>query len=165
MNKIKEWIAHGFKCKILKAPIGCINGYVAIPKDHPDWGKDYDEIGVNVHGGLTYGQQGRDSDLYWYGFDTAHSGDAWGDRDYGHRWTAEEVEKETEKLALQFAHRLGTEENFVWEVNVRFSVQVEGHSVEEAIQNAAKYLQGEIDDWNADAEIISEVRSSGEKTQ
>ena len=29
-------------------------GYLGVPKDHPWYGKDYDEVDVEVHGGLTY---------------------------------------------------------------------------------------------------------------
>ena len=30
------------------------NGYVGLPDEHPCSGKGYDDIDVNVHGGLTY---------------------------------------------------------------------------------------------------------------
>lgn len=53
--------------------------YIGIPKDHPFAGKIYDDIPLNVHGGLTYGNFGnadRDKDYYWYGWDYAHYGDA-----------------------------------------------------------------------------------------
>lgn len=61
------------------------NGYVGVPKDHHWYGKDYMEIECEVHGGLTYGNFGKDlktkspmskyPDLYFVGFDTAHLGD------------------------------------------------------------------------------------------
>lgn len=50
------------------------NGYVMLPKSHIWYGKDYDDIPINVHGGLTYGEK-NDSDYWVIGFDTAHAGD------------------------------------------------------------------------------------------
>ena len=74
-------------------------GYVLLPPHHPLFGKNYDDIGMDVHGGLTFGQI-FDSDRflewtldrevfgditktnfekfdgYWIiGFDTNHAGD------------------------------------------------------------------------------------------
>lgn len=77
---------------------GYANGYVAIPTDHPCHGKDYDEIDVDVHGGLTFGERINilreeswpqndvemlnadgysdiPDDYYVVGFDTLHAGD------------------------------------------------------------------------------------------
>jgi hypothetical protein len=75
------------------------NGYVLLPKFHPFYGVDYDDIDVNIHGGLTFGQKFdggyflewvegveidgditldnfNDFDGYWIiGFDTSHYGD------------------------------------------------------------------------------------------
>lgn len=75
------------------------NGYILLPKEHPWYGKDYDNIPVNIHGGLTFGEKFnyeyfpkwiedrnfygdinldnyKEFNDYWIiGFDTAHSGD------------------------------------------------------------------------------------------
>lgn len=72
---------------------------------------------VEVHGGLTYA--GKEADGWWYfGFDCAHSGDAPSPeaqaenlrrmgfsmaRDGDHHWTLEEVERETNDLAVQLS--------------------------------------------------------------
>ena len=49
------------------------SGYVYLPKDHRFYEIDYDEIPVNVHGGLTFG---RNNSGYWkIGFDCGHLGD------------------------------------------------------------------------------------------
>lgn len=61
-------------------------GYVGLPPSHPDFEKEYDDIEVKVHGGLTFGEKcnghichnpnnGDPDDLYWVGFDCAHAGD------------------------------------------------------------------------------------------
>lgn len=70
------------------------NGYVRIPEGHEYYEKTYDDIPVNVHGGLTFGDHvfGKDkyfSDGYWVGFDTAHYGDN------RHLWPMDKVLDET----------------------------------------------------------------------
>ena len=44
-------------CERLKYDFGWGNGYVILEKNHPYFGKEYDEIPVDVHGGLTYGRE------------------------------------------------------------------------------------------------------------
>lgn len=66
--------------------VGWGNGYVVIPKEHPLWGVGYDDIDVDVHGGLTYSEMAdncmgwkevlpSDKGCWVVGFDTAHLGD------------------------------------------------------------------------------------------
>lgn len=59
-------------------------GYVGVPKNHPDHGRFYDDVDVDVHGGLTYADRCRgdvchDADdggsVWWLGFDCAHAWD------------------------------------------------------------------------------------------
>jgi hypothetical protein len=89
------WIdeATGLHCLARRAEMGHWCGYVAVPKTHPLFGKDYNEVDydkVTPHGGLTYAQEcAGDPDrgichrtdggdhAWWFGFDCAH---AW---DYG----------------------------------------------------------------------------------
>jgi hypothetical protein len=95
----------GLKCVIARMPQGFLNGYVAVPKNHPLWGKDYNDDNVlmlEVHGGITYadkylkGYELPDKDdLWWFGFDTAHFEDFKNPKDM------EYVKKETIKLAEQ----------------------------------------------------------------
>ena len=69
----------GFAYAVLHNGMGYRCGYVAVPKDHPWFGKDYDDIGDDgpgVHGGLTYADADSDGALWWLGFDCAHSDDA-----------------------------------------------------------------------------------------
>lgn len=48
-------------------------GYIFINSYHPWYGKHYDNIEVNCHGGLTYSQY--DENMWKIGFDCAHWGD------------------------------------------------------------------------------------------
>lgn len=70
----------GLKCLILRNP-GMKNlcGYVGLPPAHPSYGKGYDDIEAEVHGGLTFGGGGDGerypSGYWWVGFDCGHSGD------------------------------------------------------------------------------------------
>lgn len=70
---IKEFKANGFKCTIFEMYMGHLCGYLHIPRGHALWGKHYNDIDVDVHGGLTYSQpEGED---WVIGFDCAHLGD------------------------------------------------------------------------------------------
>lgn len=83
----KDFIANG----------GYANGYVAVPPEHPYYGKDYDNVPVEIHGGLTFDSDaasinlsttgnwdnleflGEETSLpndFWvFGFDTLHCDD------------------------------------------------------------------------------------------
>lgn len=60
-------------------PHGWGNGYIGVSPEHPWFGKDYDNVDANVHGGLTYARNRapkQEPDGYWWiGFDTAHLND------------------------------------------------------------------------------------------
>ena len=80
MGSLPDWVddATGLRCQILRSPsIGCLCGYVAVPKTHPYYGKDYNDLDhIAVHGGLTFsGHHTDDEDVWWFGFDTGHYGD------------------------------------------------------------------------------------------
>ena len=101
----KEWEAYGFKCKVIFVRQSHRCGYVGIPKGHVAYDKDYTDLPIEVHGGLTYGQFGEDG-LKWFGFDCAHAGDATAHfslEEGDHFWTLDEVVEETEKMAKQFS--------------------------------------------------------------
>jgi hypothetical protein len=51
---------------------GCLSGYVRIPHGHPYEYKIYEDLNIDCHGGLTYGEC---SLGHWIGFDCAHAGD------------------------------------------------------------------------------------------
>ncbi len=105
----KTWFYKGLKCVVLFVRHSHRNGYVRIPKSNPAFAVSYDDIPVNVHGGLTYGspelpEQEKDANFYWFGFDTTHHGDntSWSMDEKGHFWTTDEAVAETEIMANQF---------------------------------------------------------------
>jgi hypothetical protein len=82
------WVdeATDLDCMIVRGPVGSWCGYVAVPFGHPHYGRDYDEVDADVHGGLTYAnecgghvchipREGHTDDVWWLGFDCAHGGD------------------------------------------------------------------------------------------
>ena len=85
----KEWLKEpdkvkfehaGFKCLILRnEDLKHLNGYVALPKGHPYYKKEYSGLDVDVHGGLTFSKKGdgkmREKGYWWIGFDMGHSAD------------------------------------------------------------------------------------------
>ena len=84
------------------------NGYVVLPPSHPMFGKDYDGIPVEVHGGLTYAKDVTNFNTanlpegvelpkegWVVGFDAAHY------QDNAENWPKSRVEEETARLAAQ----------------------------------------------------------------
>jgi hypothetical protein len=106
MTLVDHGIEAGIQWVTCQAPLyGAVNGYVKIPAGHHWHGLDYDDIGVDVHGGLTYG-----SENGWVGFDCLHCGDVWPDgpdyergKPYSRNWTPELVAQETRRLARNIA--------------------------------------------------------------
>jgi hypothetical protein len=79
-------------CMAVRNRAGAWCGYVGVPEGHPAFGKHYDDVAGDVHGGLTYAgpcqetddpadgvchlpQPGRPAPVWWLGFDCAHGGD------------------------------------------------------------------------------------------
>jgi hypothetical protein len=74
----------GIDCAILRSVIpephsknekifgGHLCGYIRIPPDHTYYHKKYEDMKIDCHGGLTFGEV---SDGHWIGFDCAHLGD------------------------------------------------------------------------------------------
>jgi hypothetical protein len=89
----KQWQdeATGLPCLIVRNRLGALCGYVGVPRSHPAYRKDYDEVDVEVHGGLTFADKcspgeesraichkveaGENDDVWWLGFDCSHYGD------------------------------------------------------------------------------------------
>lgn len=86
----KQWQdkATGLPCLIVRGPVGALCGYVGVPQEHPDHENDYDNVEVDVHGGLTFAgfcapgepeegichkiEPGDAEKIFWFGFDCAH---------------------------------------------------------------------------------------------
>lgn len=91
----KQWTdpATGLPCLIVRGPAGALCGYVGVSNGHPAFEKDYTNVDVECHGGLTFAdhcsphkddpekgichvvQPGDDDNVWWLGFDCAHSWD------------------------------------------------------------------------------------------
>lgn len=82
----------GLPCLIVRNDFGALCGYVGVNSKHPYYMRYYSEIySVHVHGGLTFSskcaadesehsichivEDGDDDNVWWLGFDCAHSGD------------------------------------------------------------------------------------------
>jgi len=92
----------------MRRMVGWGNGYVVVDKDNKWYGKDYEQVECQIHGGLTFGQKitaemlehwpelnPTDLDLWLFGFDTAHYGDN------PTEWPQSRVEDETKYLYTQ----------------------------------------------------------------
>lgn len=121
--------ATGLPCLIHRNGSGALCGYVGVPEGHKAYQKDYDDVDVDAHGGLTYAgqcadtkdeshgichlaEQGEPQHVWWLGFDCAHSGDicprydfdrSYPIADYESYKTVEYVRNEVTNLARQIA--------------------------------------------------------------
>lgn len=124
-----EWEYKGFPCLMIRNTevTGSWCGYVAVPPGHPAFEKGYDNVDVDIHGGLTYANHcqgdichkpkaGEPDNVWWLGFDCAHGFDLSPRMEAlmsklvgspslvlfkGHYWTAKEVKVEVQALADQ----------------------------------------------------------------
>lgn len=84
--------ATGLPCLAVRGPQGAWCGYVGVTKGHPAFGKDPEDVSVSAHGGLNFADKcqeggqneyavchmpdpGDDGDVWWLGFDCAHTWD------------------------------------------------------------------------------------------
>jgi hypothetical protein len=89
----KDWTTDaGLRAVVIMGHLGHRCGYVGIPTEHSLYGVghgdktphlklDSPEYVFEVHGGLTYSGNGREkypveSELWWFGYDCGHAGDA-----------------------------------------------------------------------------------------
>lgn len=114
----------GLDCLIVRGGSGALCGYVGVPESNSEcFGKDYDDVDVDVHGGLTFSsacqeringichaeEDAANNTVWWLSFDCAHGGDLsprhsytlWSNDTYKN---FEYVKHEVEKLALQLNH-------------------------------------------------------------
>ena len=102
-----DWIRDDRPEPRFKIDCGWGNGYVLIPEGHPLHGTHYDNIDVDVHGGLTFSElvteemleifnlEKEDIGKWCVGFDTAHY------QDTLERWPKERVQEEADNLLQQ----------------------------------------------------------------
>lgn len=120
-----NWKHKGLDCMIVRNGWGLhLCGYVGVKPGHPAFGKHYNDIDVDVHGGLTYSEEcsgsichipeaGEEDQTHWFGFDCAHLYDHRPGHDSSSRLFGDDpnmcykniafVKAETEKLAEQLA--------------------------------------------------------------
>jgi hypothetical protein len=86
-----QWVdsATGLDCLLVRnSNIGNLCGYVGVTEKHPYFGKGYNDVDADVHGGLTFANAcsenaeghgvchvplpGRSDHVWWLGFDCAH---------------------------------------------------------------------------------------------
>jgi len=79
-------------CLAVRTDLGHLCGYVGVAEHHPAFGRGYDSVAADVHGGLTFSgfcveddkehgichvpADGESDRVWWLGFDCAHGGDA-----------------------------------------------------------------------------------------
>lgn len=66
--------------------------YIKLDETHPLYKEHYNDIDIDVHGGLTY--SGMEDDGYWIGWDYAHCYDyVWGISfvEFQRQWTTDEI--------------------------------------------------------------------------
>lgn len=107
----RTFVHKGLRCRILRHPeLLHLCGYVGVPKSNKYFGKGYDDVPAEIHGGLTYADGNLrlqpEKNLWWFGFDTGHLGDkiisdplGYGDFGNGVYRTMKYTEEETKNLA------------------------------------------------------------------
>lgn len=104
-----SFLYKSFKGLIFLNPLsGCLNGYVVIPLGHRLYRKYYDDINLEVHGGLTFSGDNfiQENGEYMIGFDTGHHKDLIPNWEYTHGPTEtyrsfDYVKTEIEKMIEQ----------------------------------------------------------------
>ena len=125
--------ATGLPCLVKRGPFGALCGYVGVSEGHPWFGKGYDDVPAEAHGGLTFADFCQEGDeaktichvpgpgepdrVWWLGFDCGHAWDispAMDAREAGRGWapihmpdssykTVAYVKAECARLAAQAA--------------------------------------------------------------
>jgi hypothetical protein len=123
----------GLPCLIVRNRLGALCGYVGLAQAHCFFGVAFSDVAVEVHGGLTYSNHcqiegdeaqrvchipgaGESDQVWWLGFDCAHSGDQTPALDlwntipwvtgYPQYRDIEYVKKEVARLAVQLAAKV-----------------------------------------------------------
>lgn len=98
----KDWVtASGLRAVVVNDTHRC--GYVAVPKGHPAFKKDYGDLQIDAPGGLTYARGTNENypvaatEVWWLGFDCAHWDDMQNPK------SLQYCENECEAIAKQLA--------------------------------------------------------------
>ena len=108
----RDWFENNIRCLVMRGPAS-LCAYLGIPLNHPLANFNYNDIPLNVHGGLTFGAFGdneyRPIGYFWYGWDYAHAGDCcfyYNKYPYlnsdDKKWLVNEVEKEIKEVLWDF---------------------------------------------------------------
>jgi hypothetical protein len=117
-----EFEHSGLPCLLVRGPLGGWCGYAAVPPGHPLHGTPYNDVDVEVHGGLTYADRcqghichvpkpGEPDEVWWLGFDCGHYTDLlpgmtkYNFNQDGTYRDVDYVRAETERLAEQLAEK------------------------------------------------------------
>lgn len=68
----------GYYCCVIFQPLGFRCGYVMVQNQHPAYEKNYNDLHINCHGGLTFSDHTLIDTKFsgwWIGFDCAHTWD------------------------------------------------------------------------------------------
>lgn len=98
--------ATGLPCFMRRGMFDVWCGYVALPKSHPWFGLELDEIhDVRVHGGLTWAGEAPEHPGQWVvGFDCGHAWDTWpGSSDR----SVPELPEQLQKIVADMKSRIG----------------------------------------------------------
>lgn len=82
----------GYEYKIKNIGGSHPTAYIKLDETHPLYNEHYDDIDIDVHGGLIYGEM--EDDGYWIGWDYAHCYDyVWGISfvEFQRQWTTDEI--------------------------------------------------------------------------
>lgn len=55
---LRDWYEDGIRCQIVRGPCA-LCAYLGVPLDHPIANKNYEDIPLSVHYGLTFGSAGK----------------------------------------------------------------------------------------------------------
>jgi hypothetical protein len=121
----------GMACLAVRHPTaGHWCGYVGIPEGHKLFGKAYDDVGADVHGGLTFSDRcsgnpeghtvchvvdDGEPEVFWFGFDCAHLWDISPAREIRERLAGFESEPQSRYRTLPYVkdecHKLAVQLN------------------------------------------------------
>ena len=105
-----DWEEGAFRCLVMRGP-SALCAYIGVKPGNRLYGKSYESLDIDCHGGLTWGSYGGGKDTYrtagydWFGWDYGHCNDAsfyYSIDDDGHRWTPDEVVAEFPEVIEQF---------------------------------------------------------------